>query len=141
MTFRLFGPVSGAERDSHVVQLCSISSLNLPNEAVTNSPLTYSTSDVSGRAIDIWGDHPEVWDFSKQPAADIVVINLGTNDNNSANNVTTDGYVAQYTMLIEGVHTVWPKAQIILVVSCPLVASATFPNQATESLGRLWRCR
>jgi hypothetical protein len=26
------------------------------------------------------------------------------------------GYVAQYKMLISGVHAVWPKAQIILVV-------------------------
>ena len=78
----------------------------------------FRTSDTSGRAIDIWGDNPEVWDFSKKPAADIVVINLGTNDNNSANNVTTAGYVAQYTMLIEGIHAVWPKAQIILIVSC-----------------------
>ncbi|CZR51673.1 related to GDSL-like lipase/acylhydrolase domain protein [Phialocephala subalpina] len=75
----------------------------------------YHTSDTSGRAIDIWGDKPEVWDFSKQTAADIVVINLGTNDNNSANNVTTDGYVAQYTMLIEGIHAVYPKAQIVLI--------------------------
>jgi len=75
----------------------------------------WHTSDTSGRAIDIWGDKPEVWDFSRQPAADIVVINLGTNDANSANNVTTDGYVAQYTMLIEGVHAVWPNAQIILI--------------------------
>lgn len=77
----------------------------------------FRTSDTSGRAIDIWGDEPEVWDFSKQQAADIVVINLGTNDNNSANNVTTAGYVAQYTMLVEGIHAVWPKAQIILTVS------------------------
>jgi hypothetical protein len=77
----------------------------------------FRTSDTSGRAIDIWGDKPELWDFSKHLAADIVVINLGTNDNNSANNVTTAGYVAQYTMLIEGIHAVWPKAQIILTVS------------------------
>lgn len=77
----------------------------------------FHTSDTSGRAIDIYGDNPEVWDFSKRPAADIVVINIGTNDNNTSNNVTTDGYVAQYKMLISGVHTVWPKAQIILIVS------------------------
>jgi hypothetical protein len=84
----------------------------------------FHTSDTSGRAIDIWGDKPEVWDFSKRPAADIVVINLGTNDANTSNNVTTDGFVAQYTMLIEGVHAVWPKAQIILIVSPHL----TYPN-------------
>jgi hypothetical protein len=77
----------------------------------------FYTSDTSGRANDIWGDKPEVWDFSKRPAADIVVINIGTNDANAHNNVTTAGYVAQYKMLISGVHTVWPKAQIILIVS------------------------
>lgn len=77
----------------------------------------FHTSDTSGRAIDIWGNKPEVWDFSKHPAADIVVINLGTNDANSANNVPTDGYVAQYTMLIQGIHAVWPDAQIILIVN------------------------
>ncbi|KAK2627850.1 hypothetical protein QTJ16_002496 [Diplocarpon rosae] len=66
----------------------------------------FRTSDVSGRSIEIWGDSPEIWDFSKKQAADIVVMNLGTNDNNPLNNVTADGYVAQYTMLIEGVHAV-----------------------------------
>lgn len=84
----------------------------------------FHTSDTSGRAIDIWGDEPEVWDFSAHPAADIVVINLGTNDANSANNVTTEGYVTQYIELIEGVHGVWPNAKILLVVSI-LVAIRT----------------
>jgi len=56
-----------------------------------------------------------VWDFSKKPAADIVIINLGTNDANAHNNVTTEGYVAQYKMLIEGIHAVWPKSQIVLI--------------------------
>jgi hypothetical protein len=96
----------------------------------------FHTSDTSGRAIDIWGDNPEVWDFSKHPAADIVVINLGTNDFNSANGVTTAGYVAQYTMLIEGVHAVWPEAQIILIVSFPLFFTA-LTNRVTVPLGRL----
>jgi hypothetical protein len=78
----------------------------------------FRTSDTSGRAEQAFGDNPEWWDFSMKPAADIVVINLGTNDNNSANNVTADGYVAQYKMLVEGVHKVYPKAQIILMASC-----------------------
>lgn len=77
----------------------------------------FHTSDTSGRAIDIWGDHPEIWDFSKQPAADIVVIDIGTNDANPSNNVTAEGYQTQYTMLIEGIHGIWPEAQIILQVS------------------------
>jgi len=35
------------------------------------------TSDTSGRAIEIWGDNPEPWDFAAHQPADIVVINLG----------------------------------------------------------------
>jgi lysophospholipase L1-like esterase len=77
----------------------------------------FRTSDTSSRAEKLYGNNPEWWDFSKKPAADIVVINLGTNDNNSANNVTADGFVAQYKMLVEGVHKVYPRAQIILMVS------------------------
>lgn len=76
----------------------------------------FRTSDTSGRAIDIWGDEPEVWDFKQRPSADIVVINMGTNDSGPQNNVTTKGFVAQYTMLIQGIHAVWPDAQIILIV-------------------------
>jgi hypothetical protein len=66
----------------------------------------FQTSDTSGRAIEIWGDRPEAWDFSKQPPADIVVIDIGINDANPSNNVTVDGYVVQYTMLIEGIYSV-----------------------------------
>ncbi|ESZ94800.1 Lipase, GDSL-like protein [Sclerotinia borealis F-4128] len=75
----------------------------------------YYTSDTSYRASQIWGEKPELWDFSKQDDADLVVINLGTNDSNEANNVTSAEYVAQYTLLIEGIHAVWPNAQVILI--------------------------
>jgi hypothetical protein len=95
----------------------------------------FYTSDTSGRAIDIWGDKPELWDFSKQKAADIVIMNIGTNDNNHVNNVTTDGYVAQYTMLIEGVHAVWPKAQIILIVSSSPPTYLTLTNCRASGKG------
>lgn len=99
----------------------------------------YYTSDTSGRSRDIWGDKPELWNFSTKPAADIVVICLGTNDANEHNIVTTDGYVAQYTMFIEGVHKIWPKSQIILVVSqlfpeFSSTASPVFPaNEGSPS--------
>ena len=79
---------------------------------------TVARTYTSGRAVELYGDSPPKWDFAAHPAADIVVVNLGTNDANVANNVTTDMFVAQYTQLIEGVHTVWPKAQVILIVSC-----------------------
>ncbi|KAI8961821.1 SGNH hydrolase-type esterase domain-containing protein [Daldinia sp. FL1419] len=76
----------------------------------------FYTSDTSGRAAEIWGDDPEPWDFGKQETApDIVVINLGTNDNNAANNVSTGTYVDAYKKLIQGVHGKYPKAQVIVM--------------------------
>lgn len=45
-----------------------------------------------------------------------MVINLGTNDNNSANNVSAENYYRSYVKLVEGVHEVWPKANIVLMV-------------------------
>ncbi|KAI1391960.1 SGNH hydrolase-type esterase domain-containing protein [Hypoxylon trugodes] len=76
----------------------------------------FYTSDMSSRALSIYGDEPEQWDFSKQETTpNIVVINLGTNDNNAHNNVTTATYVDAYTKLIEGVHGKYPKAQVIVM--------------------------
>ncbi|KAI1079708.1 SGNH hydrolase-type esterase domain-containing protein [Whalleya microplaca] len=76
----------------------------------------FYTSDTSWRASQIWGDEPEPWDFSKaETTPDIVVINLGTNDHNEANNVTTETYVAAYTNLIQGVHGKYPNAQVIVM--------------------------
>ncbi|KFY82921.1 hypothetical protein V498_08398 [Pseudogymnoascus sp. VKM F-4517 (FW-2822)] len=79
----------------------------------------YRTSDTGGRATNIYGTNPPLWNFSKHPAADIVVINLGTNDNNTANNVTNEDYYKSYVELVEGVHNVWPNAQIIISVLPP----------------------
>lgn len=39
----------------------------------------FKTSDVSYRAQQIWGEEPEDWDFAAHPAADMVIINIGTN--------------------------------------------------------------
>ncbi|KAL1840850.1 hypothetical protein VTJ49DRAFT_7693 [Mycothermus thermophilus] len=75
----------------------------------------FYTSDTSYRASVIHGENPEPWDFSKHPAADIVVINIGTNDNNEHNNVSTEAYIDAYTKLIQGVHGKWPKAQVIVM--------------------------
>lgn len=48
---------------------------------------------------------------------DLVVINLGTNDNNEANNVSSTAYVDAYKKLIQGVHGKYPSAQVIVMVS------------------------
>ncbi|KAK0373547.1 GDSL-like Lipase/Acylhydrolase [Colletotrichum limetticola] len=60
-------------------------------------------------------DEPEPWDFSKNPPADLAVINLGTNDANAANNVTKATYVEHYKRLIQGIHGKWPEAQVIVM--------------------------
>ncbi|KAL0937345.1 GDSL-like lipase acylhydrolase [Colletotrichum truncatum] len=60
-------------------------------------------------------DDPEPWNFCNNPAADLVVINLGTNDANAANNVSKETYVESYKRLIQGVHGKWPRAQVIVM--------------------------
>ncbi|KAI6712302.1 acetylxylan esterase [Diplocarpon mali] len=75
----------------------------------------YQTSDTSGRAQALYGDKPIPWDFQRHPAADIVVINLGTNDNNSANNVGVVNFYNSYVQLVEGVHQTWPEADIVIM--------------------------
>ncbi|KAK5662911.1 hypothetical protein OQA88_6323 [Cercophora sp. LCS_1] len=75
----------------------------------------FYTSDTSWRANQAWGDKPEPWDFSKQPAADVVIINIGTNDQNSANNVSAPVYADALTKIIQGVHGKWPQAKVVVM--------------------------
>lgn len=46
-----------------------------------------------------------------------MVINIGTNDQNPHNNISAQTYQENLTRLIQGVHGVWPKAQVVLMVS------------------------
>ncbi|CZT07665.1 related to GDSL-like lipase/acylhydrolase domain protein [Rhynchosporium agropyri] len=75
----------------------------------------YQTSDTSPRSREIYGTEPEPWDFAKHPAADLVVICLGTNDNNSLIDVASEDYVKSYIELVDGVHEKYPKANIVLM--------------------------
>ncbi|OQN95549.1 hypothetical protein B0A48_18393 [Cryoendolithus antarcticus] len=72
-------------------------------------------SDTSDRAIQIYGDNPPEWNFLAPPAADITLINIGTNDNNTANNVTSAQFTASYIQLINETHAEWPHTQIIVL--------------------------
>ncbi|KAI0886148.1 SGNH hydrolase-type esterase domain-containing protein [Annulohypoxylon maeteangense] len=76
----------------------------------------FYASDTSWRASQLWGDEPESWDFDKQETTpDIVIINLGTNDNNTENHVSTETYVDAYKKLIQGVHGKYPEAQVLVM--------------------------
>jgi hypothetical protein len=75
----------------------------------------FQTSDTSPRAAELYGENPEPWDFKKQGDADIVVINLGTNDNNTANSIPPGAYLSSYISFIADIHAVYPKAQIVIM--------------------------
>lgn len=56
-----------------------------------------------------------MWEFGEYPASDIVVIGLGTNDNNTHNNDRSVRYLRRYIEFVGVVHKVYPRAQIVLV--------------------------
>jgi hypothetical protein len=72
----------------------------------------FHTQDTTWRARQIYGEEPEKWDFAAQQAADLVLINIGTNDRN---NVSKALFQDTYIKFVGKVHEVWPKANIILM--------------------------
>lgn len=77
-------------------------------------------SDVGDRANATYGTHPEKWDFTAHKPADLVVINLGTNDHRDPNNLPGETFAASYVDLIETVHETWPAADVVLMVCMPV---------------------
>ncbi|RPA78625.1 SGNH hydrolase [Ascobolus immersus RN42] len=73
------------------------------------------TQDGNWRQQELYGLKPQPWNFKKQQAADVVVINIGTNDANEHNNVTRSEFIAAYTKMITDIHAVWPRAQIVVM--------------------------
>ncbi|KAF3285584.1 hypothetical protein TWF970_010626 [Orbilia oligospora] len=74
------------------------------------------TSDTGFRAQQIYGTNPEPWPFNKHQKADIVVINLGTNDSNQGTEtgrVPDAEFQANYIKLIASIHEKYPRAQVI----------------------------
>ncbi|KAB8069341.1 SGNH hydrolase-type esterase domain-containing protein [Aspergillus leporis] len=72
-------------------------------------------SDVGDRANAIFGDDPEPWNFTAHRAADLVIINLGTNDGGPPNNIPGNEFYKNYVEMVEEVHRGWPNAQIVLM--------------------------
>lgn len=73
----------------------------------------FQTRDTSYRASQIKGD--EMWDFKSHQAADLVVIHIGTNDENPHNNVSAARYQETYIEFVKKIHAIWPSSQIILI--------------------------
>lgn len=72
----------------------------------------FQTQDTTWRARQMYGDKPEKWEFAARPAADLVLINIGTNDQN---NISKALFQKTYINFVGKVHDVWPKANIILM--------------------------
>lgn len=77
-------------------------------------------------------EEAEPWDFSKHPAADLVIINLGTNDRSY--NISGPTYQDSLTKIIEGIHGVWPEAQVMIMVSQLALIFLVHPPSHREPL-------
>jgi predicted oxidoreductase len=44
-----------------------------------------------------------------------VIIHLGTNDNSTHNNVTNERFERTYVDFVGKIHTIWPKANVVIV--------------------------
>ncbi|KAL4890162.1 acetylxylan esterase [Aspergillus ambiguus] len=73
----------------------------------------FQIPDVGTRANATYGQKPVPWDPTGRRAADLVVINLGTNDD--TNDIPGDQFYDAYVNLVNDVHRVWPAAQIVLM--------------------------
>jgi GDSL-like Lipase/Acylhydrolase family len=75
----------------------------------------FYAQDTSGRARQLYGSTPEKWDFTAHPAADLVLINIGTNDQNKQFDISPTRFRLAYERFVERIHDVWPDAQIVLM--------------------------
>ncbi|PWY75458.1 acetylxylan esterase [Aspergillus heteromorphus CBS 117.55] len=83
------------------------------NEARGMTHQWFYAADVGARAEATYGNNPQKWNFSAHPPADLVIIDLGTND--QRNNVSGSDFYDSYTALINSVHDTYPQAEIVLM--------------------------
>ncbi|KAK6355167.1 hypothetical protein TWF696_004285 [Orbilia brochopaga] len=75
-------------------------------------------SDSGKRALQVYGSNPAPWNFSAHQPADLVIINLGTNDINYKQGTTAvpeADFQRNYINLINSVRSKYPNAQVIAV--------------------------
>ncbi|GLA06914.1 hypothetical protein AnigIFM60653_007864 [Aspergillus niger] len=75
----------------------------------------FYASDAGVRANATYGNQPEKWDFSAHRAADLVIIDLGTNDHRAVNDIPGSTFYDSYVELVTSVHETWPDAQIVIM--------------------------
>jgi lysophospholipase L1-like esterase len=75
----------------------------------------FHTQDTSWRARQLYNNTPEKWDFAAHEPADLVVINIGTNDQNKQFDVSSSRFRLSYERFVERIHDIWPNAQIIIM--------------------------
>jgi lysophospholipase L1-like esterase len=75
----------------------------------------FYTQDTSSRAQELYDRTPEKWDFARRPSADLVLINIGTNDQNAKFEVSPTRFRLAYERFVERIHKLWPDAQIIIM--------------------------
>ncbi|RAH68065.1 SGNH/GDSL hydrolase family protein [Aspergillus aculeatinus CBS 121060] len=72
-------------------------------------------SDPGARAHQFYGDNPPAFDNSAEQPADLVFIQMGGNDWRHPNEVPGDKFYQAYVDMVEEIHRVWPKAEIVLM--------------------------
>lgn len=93
----------------------------------------YSTIDVGDRAKAAYGDRYIDWDIKIRKPADMVIINLGTNDHR--NNITGEEFFESYVKLIDGVRKAWPKAEVVMMVGYFLPhLTCTLPRNSNKDM-------
>lgn len=70
--------------------------------------------EMAGARVPALNPKPSSTIMCKGPDWNLSEQNIGTNDNNTHNNVTNERYYKSYIQLIETVHKTWPKTQIIV---------------------------
>lgn len=67
------------------------------------------------------GSESSVWDYSLEPAPQVVLINLGTNDFSTENDPTPESFLEGYLGMLRGIRARYPEALILCTIG-PLLS-------------------
>ncbi|KAA8644409.1 hypothetical protein EYZ11_002789 [Aspergillus tanneri] len=75
----------------------------------------HRASDPGSRAGSMYDQDPEEYDVRGEQPADLVIIQMGGNDHREPNKVPGSDFYHDYVRLIDDVHSVWPKAVVVIM--------------------------